>query len=98
MPRKKKTEENPEITETSTDNTINENMKMEDSNNETIQKPKIKRERTQKQKDAFAKAQEAIKAKRLKAKEDKNKRFLGEGTSKERISALHFSRDRRNTE
>lgn len=76
MPKKKIekiTEENTEVTETSTENTINPNMKEEQTVNEEMQKPKVKKERSQKQKDAFAKAQEAIRAKRAKAKEDKEK-------------------------
>ena len=76
MPKKKvekNTEENTEVTETSTENTINPNMKDNDTINEEMQKPKVKKPRTDKQIAAFAKAQEAIKAKRAKAKEDKEK-------------------------
>mgnify|MGYP003656593773 CR=1 FL=1 len=38
--RKKQTEEISNITESSTENTISESMKMEEDNNEEIQKPK----------------------------------------------------------
>ena len=48
-------------------------MKDNDTINEEMQKPKVKKPRTDKQIAAFAKAQEAIKAKRAKAKEDKEK-------------------------